>query len=563
MRRWYQIAKYSRSTKNSPGRASWGFGGGPQGTPPTRQNPCDQVTTAKDYATRKDPARPQRAADAYQPRVAGGEHSSPPNRLTGSAACLVSVLVFGGCGGSEDSSSTTAPTKEKSPPVNWVRMGFDLQSTFHNTRETKLTKANVKNLAPAWANPPKIQVYGTPIVVGNTVYVGGSDGVYAVNASDGSQIWKFSDGHAASGTSSALAYENGILYMNTGSGGWALALDVHGDTPTLKWEKQYDTYPNVTGFSSAIVVDDLVVFGDSSVDNKLDTTNGPFQGAVVALHKDTGRLAWKTPTTVTDGEDGCSVWGTVAIDPVEKIVYTPVGNNYNTAGEGSDSILALGLVDGSRKWQKRVSTGEDIFNLTDLGPGPDSDFGANPVVFDYGGKKLVAAGQKSGDLFVWDRIAGGEPLKSVDLGEGTMYIGGVLQGLAFDGKHLITVCNQTTSTAGNPKDEPKNGDSTVDPGTAVLYALDPLTLDTVYARQLGAWVWSPITIANGVGFLGEETTLEAFDVDTGDPLFTFKTPTNGTIASGIAISNGRIFFGSGLTYLFGQPDGTFYSLALP
>lgn len=176
-------------------------------------------------------------------------------------------------------------------------------------------------------------MYGTPVVVGDIVYVGGADGIYAIDANDGSQIWKFSESHSASGTGSSLAYENGILYFNAGSGGYAVALDVSGAKPKIKWEQQYETFPNIVGFSSAIVIDDLVVFGDSSVDNKLDA-NGPFRGAVVALHKDTGRIAWKT-NTASETEDGCSVWGSVAIDPVEKIAYAPVGNNYNTAGEGS------------------------------------------------------------------------------------------------------------------------------------------------------------------------------------------------------------------------------------
>jgi outer membrane protein assembly factor BamB len=492
---------------------------------------------------------------------------------------VVAVLAFGAaaCSSGDKPGSKKPPGKDSGAApgkTDWVTMGYDIESTFHNTAETKLSKDNVASLKAAWADPPKILVYGTPVVVGDTVYVGGADAIYALHAADGSQIWKFSDGSASGGATSSLAYEDGILYFNAGSGGNAVALDVSGDQPSVKWDMPYDTFPgSILGFSSPVVVGDLVVFGDSSLDAKLDPAAGPYRGAVVALHKADGTPAWKTPTA-SDAEDGCAVWGTVAIDPVAKIAYAPVGNNYNAAGPSSDSIFAYNLTDGTVKWHQQV-TQEPYFNLSELTHGPDSDFGANPVVYDIGGKQLVAAGQKSGMVYVWDRLTGGAPLVSTNLlgqlkpglGSGTTFIGGVFQGLAFDGKHLIVVCNGTTNSNPNPNDEPSNGDSKPPGGltsvqlTSVLYALDPVTLDTVYARQLPAWVWSPITIANGVGFLGTEMTLEAFDIETGDKLFTYRVP--GTIASGITISNGRLFFGSGLSYLAGTADGTFHSLALP
>lgn len=459
------------------------------------------------------------------------------------------------CGGTEKAGTQPNGSGDSgSGSAGWVTMGYDVQSTYHNTKETKLSKDNVGTLKPAWSAP--IQAYGTPVVVGDVVYEGGTDGIYALDANTGAQLWKFSDGSAAAGASSSLTYENGILYFAAGAGGNVVALDTTTNPPTAKWDVNADD-PRDIGFSSAIIAGDLIVVGDSALDAKRDLNDPtvlPYVGSVVAVHKSDGSPAWKTPTG-TLPEDGCAVWGTVSIDPVEKLVYAPVGNNYNVSGPGSDSILCLNLGDGSVKWSKQVTT-PDVFNLSSLGPGRDFDFGANPVVFDYNGKKLVAGGQKSGTLYIWDRVAGGDPITSRSLGNGTSFIGGIFQALAFDGEHLITVCNATSST--NPGGEPANGDSGT---TAVLYGLVPDTLDVVYERQLAAWVWSPVTIANGVGYLGEETHLEAFDAATGDMLFQYQVP--GTIASGVTISNGRLFFGSGLNYIFGHKDGTFQSLALP
>lgn len=481
--------------------------------------------------------------------------SRPEILRHGALALIAASSISMACGGTTTDKGA-APSKDAAPSGgnDWVTMGYDLQSTYHNTKETKLSKDNVKTLAPKWN--AKIQAYGTPVVVGDVVYEGGGDGIYAFNANTGEQLWKFADGSAAAGASSSLTYENGILYFTAGSGGNIVALDTTKNPPTAKWDVNADDSRDI-GFSSAIIAGDLIITGDSALDAKRDVTDPtlvPYMGSVVAVHKSDGSPAWKTPTG-TPPEDGCAVWGTVSIDPVEKLVYVPVGNNYNVAGPGSDSVLCLNLGDGSVKWRKQVTTG-DIFNLTNFGPGKDYDFGANPVVFDYNGKKLVAGGQKSGTLYVWDRVAGGDPIVTRSLGGGTSFIGGVFQGLAFDGQHLITVCNTATST--NPGGEPANGDSST---TSVLYGLVPDTLDIAYERQLGAWVWSPVTIANGVGYLGEETRLEAFDAATGDMLFQYQVL--GTIASGVTVSDGRVFFGSGLNYIFGHKDGSFQSLALP
>jgi polyvinyl alcohol dehydrogenase (cytochrome) len=92
-------------------------------------------------------------------------------------------------------------------------------------------------------------------------------------------------------------------------------------------------------------------------------------------------------------------------------------------------------------------------------------------------------------------------------------------------------------------------------------ALDPETGDVVWERQLPAWVWAPITLANGVGFVSAESQFEAFDTETGERLYSLQA--SGTIASGAAISNGRVYFGSGLSYFNTTEGDTFYALTLP
>src|SRR5262249_7330175 len=92
-------------------------------------------------------------------------------------------------------------------------------------------------------------------------------------------------------------------------------------------------------------------------------------------------------------------------------------------------------------------------------------------------------------------------------------------------------------------------------------ALDPESLDIVWERQLPAWVWAPMTIANGMGFVGAETHFEAIDLSDGKKLFDFKAV--GTIIGGPVVNNGRIYVPSGLSYTFGHRDDKLHALALP
>jgi polyvinyl alcohol dehydrogenase (cytochrome) len=73
----------------------------------------------------------------------------------------------------------------------------------------------------------------------------------------------------------------------------------------------------------------------------------------------------------------------------------------------------------------------------------------------------------------------------------------------------------------------------------------------------------PQTTANGVVFLCAldfQGHMYALDGATGEILWTFAS--GGSCLSGAAISEGRLFWGSGYS-LFGTPNNTLYSFGLP
>jgi polyvinyl alcohol dehydrogenase (cytochrome) len=328
------------------------------------------------------------------------------------------------------------------------------------------------------------------------------------------------------------------------------------------WQAKIDPHPQASGFSSPLVFEDYVIVGSSSTEEYVNTTTATtFRGAVVAFNRVTGALIWRTYTTDAP-HTGCSVWSSVAVDPVARVVYATDGNNYTgDASDTSDSIFALNLATGQKIWWTQLNKG-DVFTVSHPAS-PDFDFGANPILFDakISGvtRKLVGAGEKSGTFWALDRQTGGVVWHR-DASGGSEIIGGMLNNGAYDGSRILIAGNVGTSSG--PGSEPANSESLPihTPITSVLEALDPATGNVIWERQLPAWVWAPITVANGVGFVAFEKTLQAFNTATGEKLNTYRT--EGTITSAPVAVNGTVYFGSGMTYIIGYPDTTFHALAL-
>jgi len=88
------------------------------------------------------------------------------------------------------------------------------------------------------------------------------------------------------------------------------------------------------------------------------------------------------------------------------------------------------------------------------------------------------------------------------------------------------------------------------------------TVPTFGGSFFGGGSSGPVTTANGVVFgcsLDPQGHMYALDGATGAILWTFAS--GGSCLSGAAISNGRLFWGSGYT-LFGTPNNKLYSFGL-
>lgn len=434
-------------------------------------------------------------------------------------------------------------------------LGHDLGSSFTNGAESGITPENAASLREIWSTREPGSVTGTPAVSGGVVYVLGSSGTFAFDAATGAERWRNT---GVRGTSSPTL-DGGRLYVNDAR---SVLHALNAADGTEVWQSTIDTNPRASGFSSPVVAGGLVIVGSASVEEVVAKDNATFRGSLVAFDITTGVERWRR-YTAEPPDTGVSIWSTPSVDVEAGLVFASTGNNYTgEAGATSDSIFAVRLADGAVAWQRQLSRG-DVFTIPSP-RSPDSDFGTNPILFrakvDGVERDLLGAGQKSGMFWVLDRKTG-EVVWSRKVSGGSALIGGVFNNGAWDGARIILAGNNGQSVG--PGSEPSNGNSVplggADTTTSVLEALDPATGAVVWERQLPAWVWAPITVAGGVGFVAADRRMEAFDTATGRRLWILET--GGTIAGGAAVADGRAYVGSGLAYLGTRPDGAFHALA--
>jgi polyvinyl alcohol dehydrogenase (cytochrome) len=471
------------------------------------------------------------------------------------AVCVVAVALWaaacgdsGGEGNGGGADGSTAEPDTIDPPREldgWSSLGGDERSTFHNPGDQGVSVDNVGSLTLAYKVDTLGGVTGTPVFADGVVYTSSQGRIVAADVETGDIKWENSDW----GSFSSLGYADGVIYVHasSGSGGSYLAA-LDADDGVEQWNRQTYDHPNSVPYSSPTIAGDLVIVGASgSTEFQRDQAIvSAFKGNVSAYDRTTGDEKWRFYTVDPDSDfNGATVWSSVSAHVGEGLVFVSTGNNFVGEDSGtSDSLFALELETGKKVWQTQAEAG-DVWSF--LQPGaPDNDFGTNPIVFDFEidgeVRKLVALGQKSGSFWAFDRETGDVVWES-KLGPASQLIGGVLNNGAFDGEHLYAACNDQGARKSR------------------LVAMDPASGDVVWERELQGWVWGPITVSNGVGFVPVSTTMTAFDVKDGAELLSFQA--EGTIATGAVVFDGHVFFGNGTQYTQTTVASDMNVLALP
>jgi alcohol dehydrogenase (cytochrome c) len=312
----------------------------------------------------------------------------------------------------------------RSEPNNWMTYYGAYDGQRYSALD-QINAGNVARLRPAWQfqvapigvipSPATFSFEAAPIVVDGVMYVSGWDGyVWCLDAATGELLWQYQhqiplDTPLCCGNvNRGVAVANGRVYFAT-QNGYLVALDATNGK--VVWQTGYaDVRAGESATMAPLVVKNLVIAGASGGEYGV-------RGHIDAFDLATGTRVWRRYTIPAPGEPGNETWlgdswqrggGTTWVtgtyDPELDLVYWGTGNPGplfdNSPRRGTnlytDSVLALDPDDGTIRWHYQF-TPDDVW---------DYDGVNENILFEQGGRKLLAHFDRNGYLYILDRTNG-------------------------------------------------------------------------------------------------------------------------------------------------------------
>jgi polyvinyl alcohol dehydrogenase (cytochrome) len=387
------------------------------------------------------------------------------------------------------------------PPIDniaaspsWNGWGGDAANTrFQPFAAGGLRAGDAAKLKLKWAFgfPEARAVSGQPAVAGGRVFVGADNSwVYSLDAASGCVYWSF---RAEGAVRSAVAIERpgaGKPYAVFFGDARANVYAVDAATGTQIWKSRVEEHATARITAGVRVFEGRVYVPVASSEEGSGGRGTyaccTFRGSVVALNSETGKEVWKTytipeqarPTTKLDngtqlfGPSGAAVWNSPTIDARRRALYIGTGNAYSApAAPTTDALMAMDLDTGKVLWSVQA-TRNDIWLSTCIqnpGPncGPDHDFGSPPILRNLsGGRTLLVAGQKSGNVWAHDPDRKGAVVWKTPLVDNTEEFGGkIVWGGAADEENAYFGLGPGGVAAVRLQDGKKKWFTALQPGT--------------------------------------------------------------------------------------------------
>jgi polyvinyl alcohol dehydrogenase (cytochrome) len=435
----------------------------------------------------------------------------------------------------------------------WNGWGADASnSRFQPEKAAQIPAAQVAQLKLKWAFgfPGVRSVMGQPTVAGGRVFIGVDTGeVYALDEASGSTCWTYK---ADASVRSVVVGANAAYFGDRKANVYAVDIA----SGKLLWKVKVDDHTSA-----------LITGGPRLYENRLyvpvasgeEGSGGPptyscctFRGSVVALDPDTGKQIWKTYTIADAPKQvgknsngvarfapaGAGVWNSPTIDPKRHALYVGTGDSYaEPAAKTTDSIMAMDLETGKVLWSVQ-DTENDTWLSVCMGQkqaencpktlGPDHDFGSPPILVTLaGGRQLLVAGQKSGNVWAHDPDQKGAVVWRTALVNNTTEFGGkIIWGGAADAQNAYFGLGTGGIAAVQLRDGEKKWFTTLQPAAAV-------------AQHTGED--GPITAIPGVVFSGGwDGVLRALSAADGKVLWEYNTVQDVKTVNGVAAKGGSM-----------------------
>ena len=494
------------------------------------------------------------------------------------------------------------PDRPISSDVVVSHWGVDTQNTRHQPKSS-IDSSNIGDikLKYAFGIPNTSEVRSWPAVSADTIFLPSTNGtLYAIDRDIGCIKWTYEGGKPLR-TSAHLVKTGDSLQVAVGDASARTHL-IDAKTGDVIWVQHVGESPlNMNTGAPVYFEEDWYI--PVSAFEIIVAANPRHEccksrGIVKKLDGETGETLWATPMTPEAqptkkndigiqmyGPSGAPVWTTPAIDELRGVLYVGTGENTSSpATYKSDAIVSLNLFTGEIGAFFQGYEG-DAFNVAcgSRRPqncpdenGPDFDFGASPIlVTTAGGRDLVLAGQKSGDVWALDPNDDLELVWQNKLSNGSA-LGGVHWGMTVVGNTLVVPIADPERATEDPK-----------PG---VYGIDIESGDTIWehhaergceldfaalTNRSNPWPDCPwhygysaaASSTNDIAFAAAlNGVVSAFHAESGDVVWSYDTKkafetVNGIEAHGGAVDNpGVVVAGNQLIVmsgysLFGQMPG--------
>jgi polyvinyl alcohol dehydrogenase (cytochrome) len=302
----------------------------------------------------------------------------------------------------------------------WPEYRGDLARDGHPFPST-LNAIAASNLGLAWRLRLDGAVDGTPATAGGLVIAGSAGGTLeAIDAGTGHEVWSV---HGLGWIASSPTIDSNRVYVTTLAGD-AYAFDLHGKR---LWD--WAGPPDSALWASPVVYRGEVIIGVASPYGDTPLVAGRLYG----LDASTGKVRW-AECLRAGCPAGDGVWSTASIDSS--------GTAFVGVGNPDDGVLAFDAVTGQRKWMTTLYADRDR----------DLDVGASPVLFELGGREVLAQATVEGMFALLDARTG-NVIWTRELVAGSA-VHGLLASPAYDGMNLYvaSASEPTGLIALNPND---------------------------------------------------------------------------------------------------------------
>jgi alcohol dehydrogenase (cytochrome c) len=298
----------------------------------------------------------------------------------------------------------------KPPADTWPTYHGDYTGQRHSAL-TQITPDNVHQLTVAWTfqSGSAAGIKATPILVDGVMYVTMPDNIWAIDARNGRQLWRytyptpqgFHIGHRG-----AAVYKD-TVYLTTPDA-HLIALDVRDGK--VKWDVAFaDWRKGFWSTNAPLLIKNHLIVGMSG-----DFDNLP--GTLKSLDPETGKTQWifystpppGTPDSIAGGATGGQMWNTGTYDPDLNLLYvgtgnpTPVLNGPARPGDNKwvCSILAIDPDQGKLAWGFQASPHDTHdWDASEVPVLVDAPFNGTP-------RKMLMQASRNGYFFVLDRTNG-------------------------------------------------------------------------------------------------------------------------------------------------------------